>query len=109
MARPPKLTPKRQALQASGTINTHAEVVQDSAFVGSEFFDPHDLVQVRAHFPFTLLLARELVAFGPTAEVLSEANWASAQRMQEPFDEDAPLCAASPDLHTHKPAKRASA
>lgn len=47
MARPPQLTPKRQALQASGTINTHAEVVQDSAFVGSEFFDPHDLVQVR--------------------------------------------------------------
>jgi transposase len=47
MARPTKLTPKRQALQASGTINTHAEVVQDSAFVGSEFFDPHDLVQVR--------------------------------------------------------------
>jgi transposase len=47
MARPRKLTPKRQALQASGTINTHAEVVQDSAFVGSEFFDPHDLVQVR--------------------------------------------------------------
>jgi transposase len=47
MARPLKITPKRQALQASGTINTHAEVVQDSAFVGSEFFDPHDLVQVR--------------------------------------------------------------
>lgn len=47
MARPPKLTPKRQALQESGTINTHAAVVHDSAFVGSEFFDPHDLVQVR--------------------------------------------------------------
>jgi len=47
MARHPKLTPKRQALLASGTINTHAEVVHDGAFVGSEFFDPHDLVQVR--------------------------------------------------------------
>ncbi len=47
MARPPKLTPKRQALHDSGTINMHAEVVHDSAFVGSEFFDPHDLVQVR--------------------------------------------------------------
>ena len=47
MARHPKLTPKRQALQESGTINTHAAVVHDSAFVGSEFFDPHDLVQVR--------------------------------------------------------------
>ena len=47
MTHPPKLTPKRQALQESGTINTHAAVVHDSAFVGSEFFDPHDLVQVR--------------------------------------------------------------
>ena len=47
MARPPKLTPKRQALHDSGTINMHAEAVHDSAFVGSEFFDPHDLVQVR--------------------------------------------------------------
>ena len=61
----------------------------------------HDLAQVRAHFPLTLLLARELVASGPTAEVLSDAHWARAQRMQEPFDDDAPLCAATPDPHTH--------
>jgi transposase len=47
MMRPPKLTPKRQALHDSGTINMHAEAVHDSAFVGSEFFDRHDLVQVR--------------------------------------------------------------
>ncbi|CAM4217931.1 helix-turn-helix domain-containing protein [Roseateles saccharophilus] len=47
MTRPPKITPKRLALQESGTVNTHAEGVQDSTFVGSEFFDPHDLVQVR--------------------------------------------------------------
>jgi zinc/manganese transport system ATP-binding protein len=61
----------------------------------------HDLAQVRAHFPLTLLLARELVAYGPTAEVLTDAHWARAQRMQEPFDDDAPPCAASPDPHTH--------
>jgi zinc/manganese transport system ATP-binding protein len=61
----------------------------------------HDLTQVRAHFPLTLLLARELVAFGPTAEVLSDAHWAQAQRMQEPFDDNAPPCAASPDTHSH--------
>ncbi len=30
----------------------------------------HDLDQVRLHFPRTLLLARELVAFGPTQAVL---------------------------------------
>lgn len=61
----------------------------------------HDLAQVRAHFPLTLLLARELVAFGPTNEVLTNAHWARAQRMQEPFDDDAPPCAVSPELHPH--------
>jgi zinc/manganese transport system ATP-binding protein len=65
----------------------------------------HDLAQVRAHFPHTLLLARKLVAFGPTAEVLTEANWARAQQMREPFDDDAPLCAATlhpqGDAQTH--------
>ena len=40
----------------------------------------HNLAQVREHFPLTLMLARELVAFGPTAEVLNETNWARAQR-----------------------------
>ncbi|MBT9551189.1 MAG: ABC transporter ATP-binding protein [Hydrogenophaga sp.] len=59
----------------------------------------HDLAQVRAHFPLTLLLARELVAFGPTAEALTDAHWARAQRMREPFDEHAPRCTAPPDPH----------
>ncbi|MDO9479148.1 MAG: zinc ABC transporter ATP-binding protein AztA [Hydrogenophaga sp.] len=54
----------------------------------------HDLAQVRAHFPLALLLARERVAWGPTASVLTRAHWAQAQRMQEPFDDDAPLCEA---------------
>lgn len=65
----------------------------------------HDLAQIREHFPLTLLLARELVAFGPTAEVLTEANWARAQRMREPFDDHAPACEASPaapaQMHEH--------
>lgn len=52
----------------------------------------HDLTQVRAHFPLTLLLAREPVAWGATAGALTEANWQRALRMQEPFDEHAPLC-----------------
>jgi zinc/manganese transport system ATP-binding protein len=34
----------------------------------------HDLDLVRAYYPATLLLAREQVAWGPTAEVLSTAN-----------------------------------
>ncbi|MCU0932187.1 MAG: metal ABC transporter ATP-binding protein [Serpentinimonas sp.] len=64
----------------------------------------HDLAQVRAHFPLTLLLARELVAYGPTNEVLTEAHWAQAQRMHEAFDDDAPLCAApapAAEVHDH--------
>ena len=60
----------------------------------------HDLAQVRAHFPLTLLLARELVAYGPTAEVLNDTHWAQAQRMHEAFDDDAPLCEAPPQPQT---------
>ena len=52
----------------------------------------HDLRLVREHFPQTLLLARPAVAWGPTAQVLTEANWLRAQHMHEPFDEQAPLC-----------------
>lgn len=52
----------------------------------------HDLAQVRAHFPLTLLLAREPVAFGPTHEVLTDANWARASAMREPFDDRASVC-----------------
>lgn len=59
----------------------------------------HDLAQVRAHFPLTLLLARELVAYGRTAEVLNDTHWARAQRMHEAFDDDAPLCATTPQVH----------
>ena len=52
----------------------------------------HDLAQVRAHFPSTLLLAREPVAWGATAKVLTESHWQRALQMQEPFDDDAPRC-----------------
>ena len=52
----------------------------------------HDLDLVRRHFPETLLLAREPVAWGPTREVLTEDNLARARRMCEAFDEDAVEC-----------------
>jgi zinc/manganese transport system ATP-binding protein len=38
----------------------------------------HDLSQVRAYFPHTVLLARRVIAAGPTAEVLTSANLARA-------------------------------
>ncbi len=56
----------------------------------------HDLDLVRDHFPETLLLAREPVAWGATAQVLNPANLATARRMCEAFDEQAGACAASP-------------
>lgn len=43
----------------------------------------HDIESVRAHFPQTLLLARELVAHGPTDEVLTAENQFRARQMCE--------------------------
>jgi zinc/manganese transport system ATP-binding protein len=52
----------------------------------------HDIEVVRAHFPETLLLAREPVAWGATREVLTAENLLKARRMCEAFDEHADAC-----------------
>lgn len=52
----------------------------------------HDFALVRAHFPETLLIAREKIAWGPTQAALSEENLAAARRMSEAFDEAAAEC-----------------
>jgi zinc/manganese transport system ATP-binding protein len=52
----------------------------------------HDEAQARQYFPQTLLLARELVAWGPTGEVLTPANLQRARAMAEAWDETADLC-----------------
>ncbi len=52
----------------------------------------HDLEQVRAHFPLTLLLARTPVAAGPTRDVLSPANLNRARALTEAFQHDAAPC-----------------
>jgi zinc/manganese transport system ATP-binding protein len=54
----------------------------------------HDIDFVRANFPETLLLAREPVAWGKTATVLTPENLLTARRMCEAFDEHAAECAA---------------
>lgn len=54
----------------------------------------HDMDLVRSSFPQTLLLAREVVAWGATADVLTADNLLQARRMCEAFDEDAQACAA---------------
>ncbi len=43
----------------------------------------HDAEAVRAYFPETLILARDLVAHGPTAKVLTAANQFRARQMCE--------------------------
>ena len=43
----------------------------------------HDFAHVRAEYPETLLLAREVVARGATAEVLSDENLLRAQKLAE--------------------------
>jgi zinc/manganese transport system ATP-binding protein len=52
----------------------------------------HDLDLVRAHFPQTLLLARQPVAWGETATVLAENNLLKARQFHEAWDEMAPWC-----------------
>ena len=52
----------------------------------------HDFEQVRAHFPNTLLLARDLVASGPPQTVLTDSNLTTARRFCEAFDERADVC-----------------
>lgn len=52
----------------------------------------HDLAVVRAHFPRTLLMARQVIGWGATADVLSADNMARARAMTEAFDDSAPFC-----------------
>jgi zinc/manganese transport system ATP-binding protein len=55
----------------------------------------HDHDQVRRAFPQTLLLARNVVAWGDTAEVMCEENLQRARAMAEAVDEHAGVCAVS--------------
>jgi zinc/manganese transport system ATP-binding protein len=54
----------------------------------------HDLELVRSRFPEALLLARQPVAWGPTAAVLTAENLMKARLMCEAFDDHADACAA---------------
>jgi zinc/manganese transport system ATP-binding protein len=49
----------------------------------------HDDAQVRALFPQTLLLARQVVAWGPTEQVLTESNLLHARTLAHAWDDDA--------------------
>ena len=52
----------------------------------------HNDTQVRQHFPQTLLLARELVAWGDTAQVMTEPHLRQARALAEAWDDEAEFC-----------------
>lgn len=52
----------------------------------------HNLDQVKAYFPQCLFLAREVLGFGATEEVLTPENLAKARSMQIQLDPLAPWC-----------------
>ncbi|MBW9115802.1 ABC transporter ATP-binding protein [Rhizobium cauense] len=56
----------------------------------------HDFEQVRNHFPQTLLLAREVIDWGATADVMTTANLRKARAMAERWDESAGICEPAP-------------
>jgi zinc/manganese transport system ATP-binding protein len=58
----------------------------------------HDMNMVLAHFPQTLLLAREVIAWGDSAQVLEPENLARARQTSEYWDERAPWCARPSDV-----------
>ncbi len=52
----------------------------------------HDYEQVRAYFPHTLLLAREVVAWGRTEQVLTDANLKRAVDTAAHWQDRAAVC-----------------
>jgi zinc/manganese transport system ATP-binding protein len=64
----------------------------------------HDIEQVRAHFPTTLLLAREVVAWGDTRKVLTPANLVKSRQLVEAFDEHADVCERDEEARERQPA-----
>jgi zinc/manganese transport system ATP-binding protein len=58
----------------------------------------HDFEQVRAHFPQTLLIARELIAWGDTPSAMSAENLLRARAMSENWDDAQEFCESA---HRH--------
>ena len=55
----------------------------------------HNFDQVRSYFPKTLMIARESIGWGKTAEVLTAENLQLARQMSEAWDEAAAACRRS--------------
>jgi len=55
----------------------------------------HDHDMVREHFPDTMMIARRLVAHGPTGTVLTAANHFEARQMCEACADEPHSCGRS--------------
>ncbi len=66
----------------------------------------HDFEQVRSYFPETLLIARELVGWGRTEDVMSPKNLIKARAMAERWDEEAETCLPEEEHEGGELAKR---
>jgi len=52
----------------------------------------HDVELARQRFPNSLLMARDLIAYGKSCDVLTADNIKRARQMNEPFDDTSGLC-----------------
>ncbi len=59
----------------------------------------HDMEQVRAHFPKTLMISRELIAKGDTQKVLTPENLNLARDKNTAFDSHADVCQAPAEFY----------
>lgn len=77
----------------SRTIDTLISILDEWQAAGKTVVAVvHDYALARAHFPETLLLAREAIAWGPTGESLNESNLARAQHIAEHWLSDIEWC-----------------
>jgi zinc/manganese transport system ATP-binding protein len=60
----------------------------------------HDMEQVRAHFPQTLILAREVVAWGDTKKILTPTNLDKSRQLTEAFVTHAHVCERDEERET---------
>jgi transposase len=70
---------KRHALADSGTVNPHPDAVRDPAFVGSDFFDPCDLLQVKYEMLRRVRVERACIADVAAQFGLSRPTFYKAQ------------------------------
>lgn len=92
----------------ANTVNDLAALVRQWRREGRTVISVlHDFEHVRQEYPEALLLAREIVAYGPTADVLVEENLLRARQKAELHGDlpDAAICHVDSDSHATSQAR----